>query len=78
MQNPILSPVSGVYWPHNNVIVDLGESKVVGVEDEVVLDRKGLSFGFGLERGELNTTKAARFPVLPFGEDFNGEDGVGA
>lgn len=77
MQNPVLGPVSAVYWPHNNVIVGLGESQVVGAEDEVVLNGEGLGFGFGPERGELYATRAARFPVLSLGEDFDGEDGVG-
>lgn len=78
MQNPVLSPVSGVYWPHDNVVVGLGESQVVGVEDKGVLDGERLSFRFCLECCELYSTRAARFPVLPLGEDFDGEDGVGA
>lgn len=50
----------------------------MGVEDEVVLDGERLGYGFGGESGELYATGAARFPVLAFGEDFDGEDGVGA
>lgn len=76
MQNSILSPVCGAHRPHNNVIDGVRESQVVGVEDEGVLERERLSFRFCIERGELNATKSARFPVLPFGEDFDGEDGV--
>lgn len=78
MQNPILSPVCGMYWPHDNVIVDQRESKVLGAEDEVVLNRKGHGFGFRLQCGELYATRAARLPVLSLGEDFDGENGVRA